>query len=270
VTTRVSVASDGTQGDGESYYPSISSEGRYVAFASDATTLVAGDTNGLTDIFVHDRRTGVTTRVSVASDGTQGNGHSWHPSISSEGRYVAFASYASNLVDSDANGEWDIFVHDRQTGETTRVSVASDGSEGDKLSYGQSISPDGRYVAFASYATNLVAGDTNGKWDVFVHDRQTGETTRVSVDSEGSQGDGGSFFFSISSDGRYVAFSSSATNLVADDTNDQNDVFVHDYLGPSGSRKSSGCALNPEVSFGLEWLLLVLFLSVTTLRRRVG
>jgi archaellum component FlaF (FlaF/FlaG flagellin family) len=129
---------------------------------------VPGDTNGTWDVFVHDRVTGQTTRVSVASDGTQGNGHSGSPSISADGRYVAFSSSASNLVPGDTNGRGDVFVHDRLTGQTTRVSVASDGTQGNGDSWWPSISADGRYVAFASEASNLVPGDTNGTWDVFV------------------------------------------------------------------------------------------------------
>ena len=159
-TTRVSVASDGTQSNNSSYNPSISANGRYVAFESEATNLVRGDTNNFRDIFVHDRQTGQTTRVSVASDGTQANGHSYDPSISADGRYVAFASLANNLVSGDTNDQQDIFVHDRQTGQTTRVSVASDGTQASGHSFNPSISADGRYVAFVSSASNLVGGDT--------------------------------------------------------------------------------------------------------------
>jgi Tol biopolymer transport system component len=230
-TTRVSVASDGGQGNDNSYsYSSsiISADGHYVAFQSDASNLVGGDINSAEDVFVHDRQTGQTTRVSVASDGTQGNGSSEYPSISADGRYVAFDSVASNLVGGDTNGAEDIFVHDRQTGETTRVSVVSDGSEGNEGSVVSSISADGRYVAFTSYASNLVGGDTNSTYDVFVHDQQTGETTRVSVASDGSEGNEGSIESSISADGRYVAFQSWASNLVGGDTNGTHDIFVHD------------------------------------------
>ena len=232
-TTRVSVASDGTQGNSDSGSPSISADGRYVAFTSDASNLVSGDMNGVYDVFVHDRQSGQTTRLSLASDGTQGNVESMWPSISADGRYVAFASAASNLVSGDTNESYDIFVHDRQTGQTTRVSLASDGTQGDyDSSLPPSISADGRYVAFASLASNLVSGDTNGVYDVFVHDRQTGQTTRLSVASDGTQGDDSSYFFySISADGRYVAFSSTATNLVSGDTNDFGDVFVRDRGG---------------------------------------
>ena len=296
-TTRVSVASDGQQGNDDSGHqriPAISADGRYVVFESDANNLVADDTNGYSDIFVHDRLTGQTTRVSVSSAGEQGNGNSSGTadepsSISANGRYVAFTSNASNLVESDTNGECDVFVHDRQIGETTRVSVASDGEQGNDESrrpaisadgryvafmstarnfgwwdphydrwdvfihdrqtgetelisveifghytgnahsFNPSISADGRYVAFCSIASDLVEGDTNGKYDIFVRDRQTGQTIRVSVSSTGQQANGNSYYDSvISADGRYVAFPSQATNLVADDTNGACDVFVHD------------------------------------------
>jgi hypothetical protein len=236
VTTRVSVASDGTEGNGGSYRPSTSGDGRYVAFWSYADNLVASDTNGASDVFVHDRLTGETTRVSVASKGTEGNDGSSGGSVSDDGRYVAFHSFASNLVPGDRNecgahtyGHCsDVFVHDRMTGETSRVSIASDGTEGNSSSGGQSISANGRYVAFGSNASNLMPGDTNGAQDVFVHDRVTGLTTRVSVASDGTQANDGSYGPSISGDGRYVAFSSMASNLVPGDMNEQYDVFVHD------------------------------------------
>jgi len=227
-TTRVSVASDGTQGNDWSDYPSISADGRYVAFESAASNLVSGDTNGTWDVFVHDRQSGGTERVSVASDGTQGSYHSFAPSISANGCYVAFVSFADNLVSGDTNGYGDVFVHDRQSGGTTRVSLATDGSQGDSSSLGTFISADGRYVAFESFASNLVSGDTNDYIDVFVHDRQGGGTTRVSVASDGAQGNGGSDYSSISADGRYVTFRSWASNLVSGDTNDTGDIFVHD------------------------------------------
>jgi Tol biopolymer transport system component len=239
-TTRVSVASDGTQGSGgDSIRNSISADGRYVAFSSDASNLVSGDTNGTSDVFVHDRQSGQTTRVSVASDGTQGNSLSGSPSISADGRYVAFLSGASNLVSGDVNGYWDdVFVHDRQTGQTTLVSVASDGTQESLFSDQPSISADGRYVAFESLASNLVSGDTNSEWDVFVHDRQSGQTTRVSVASDGTQGNSGSFSPSISADGRYVEFLTDASNLVSGDTNGYTDVFVHDRQSGQTTRVS--------------------------------
>jgi uncharacterized membrane protein len=234
-TTRASVRSDGTQGNDASEFPAISADGRYVAFDSLASNLVDGDTNGKLDIFVHDRQTGATTRASVKSDGSQGNGPSYYPSISDDGRYVAFDSRASNLVDGDSNGASDVFVHDRQTGATTRVSVKTDGSEGNNDSDRSTISADGRFVAFASYATNLVEGDTNATKDIFLHDRQAAVTSRVSVDSGGIQGNSYSDYPAISADGRYVVFHSAASNLVSGDTNGRPDVFVLDRAEyPSG------------------------------------
>ena len=226
----VSVTPDGNAGNRTSNYPSISPDGRYVAFTSYASDLVEEDTNGKRDIFVRDRETGQTCLVSRSSAGDAADGDSTTPSISSDGRYVAFTSAASNLVENDTNGVADIFVHDRDTGVTTLVSKDSEGVQGDNGSIYlySSISADGRYVAFTSEATNLVQDDTNGCRDVFVHDRETGTTTRVSVDSEGTEGNGSSEWPSISSDGRYVAFHSSATNLVSGDTNGCRDLFMHD------------------------------------------
>ncbi|MDY6789864.1 MAG: calcium-binding protein [Thermodesulfobacteriota bacterium] len=223
---RVSVDKSSAQGNGDSEKSSISSDGRYVAFESTASNLVTGDTNGTDDVFVYDRDTDTIERVSVDNSGVQGDGSSWYPSISSDGRYVAFRSTATNLVTGDTNGSADVFVYDRDTDTIERVSVDNSGVQGDSFSYGPSISPDGRYVAFESDATNLVAGDTNTSRDVFVYDRDTDTIERVSVDNSGVQGDGNSYHPSISSDGRYVAFDSTATNLVTEDTNGNWDVFV--------------------------------------------
>jgi Tol biopolymer transport system component len=175
---------------------------------------------------------GDTWRVSVSSSGEQGGHHSGHSSLSADGRYVAFDSLAWNLVTGDTNSYWDIFVHDGVTRETERVSVSSSGEQGSWDSYQPSISGDGRYVAFESHAPELVAGDTNGCRDVFVHDRVTRETVRVSVSSAGEQGnaDSGSHGTPISADGRYVAFESLASNLVPGDTTGRQDIFTHDRV----------------------------------------
>src|SRR5207244_1030496 len=157
--------------------PAPSADGRFVACVSSAANLVAGDTNGATDVFVHDRQTGTTERVSVASDGTEGNAASAGAALSADGRFVAFHSTATNLVAGDTNGATDVFVHDRQTGTTERVSVDSDGTQGNGPSAGAALSADGGLVAFHGTATNLVAGDANGAYDVFVHDRAVSTTT---------------------------------------------------------------------------------------------
>ncbi len=249
---RVSVASDGAEGNNSSQRSSMSSDGRYVAFNSSADNLVASDTNILSDIFVHDTQTDVTTQVSApnladqGTLGTQGDGISHALSLSADGISVAFGSSATNLVMGDTNSYQDIFVHNSQTGMTTRISVPNLADQGtlglqglwDSLT--PSISSDGRYVAFASLANNLVTGDINSNVDIFVHDTQTGETTRVSVPNLTEQGtlgteaNGDSYAPSISADGRYVAFESDATNLFAatirfsGDTNGYRDIFVHD------------------------------------------
>lgn len=238
-TTRVSLASDGTQGNQSSQNPAISADGRFIAFDSWSSTFVQGD-NVLSDIFVHDRDSGITTRVSVGPGGIAGNDDSFHPSISHGGRWVAFASTASNLVSGDTNGTMDIFVHDRESATTTRVSVGPGGIQAIGGASGfPAISGDGRVVAFESRATNLVDGDSNGQSDVFVHDRQTGITVRVSVGAEGAQASGASDRPAISGDGRFVAYRSRAS-LVPDDTNGLDDVFVRDTVTATTTRVSLG------------------------------
>ena len=256
-TTRVSVAPDGTQGNGPSLETAISADGRYVAFASYATNLVPADTNGKADTFLHDRRTGETTRI-TAVGGTQPNEESRGPGLSADGRYLSFTSWATNLVPGDTNNRYDAFVHDRVTGRTTRVSVASDGTQGNHASDAAAISPTGRYVAFNSLASNLVPGDTNSPGpdaltDAFIHDRATGRTTRVSVASDGAQGDGGSWAAAVSANGQHVAFTSQATNLVPGDTNNRYDAFIHDRATGRTTRvsvASDGTQGNEDSSAG--------------------
>jgi dipeptidyl aminopeptidase/acylaminoacyl peptidase len=216
-----------------------------VAFQSAASNLVVGDTNSAEDIFVRDLTAGTTVRVSVDSDEVEANYGSYDASISSDGRFVAFESNASNLVAGDTNGKRDIFVRDLTSTTTVRVSVDSDEVEANNESGDASISSDGRFVAFESNASNLVAGDTNGKRDIFVRDLTDTTTVRVSVNNLGVQGNFTSGDPSVSSDGRYVGFESAATNLTtvtdppastcdaddfgptyADDTNCDFDVFI--------------------------------------------
>jgi Tol biopolymer transport system component len=194
---------------------------------SNAPNLVAGDTNTIQDIFVHDNLSGETQRVSIPSPGGQGDG-SYSPKLSADARYVAFSSTETRLVAGDTNGQPDVFVHDRQTGETRRVSVSSAGAQANSDSGWQTISADGRYVGFASHATNLVAGDTGGGQQAYMHDLQTGATRRVSVSEAGVAPNGSSYGLSLSADGRYAAFVSGASNLVEGDTNNALDVFVYD------------------------------------------
>ena len=231
-TNRVSVGSGGSQASGDSYQPSLSADGRLVAFDSSAPDLVPGDGNGCSDVFVHDRLTGETTRVSVDSAGVEADGDCFRPALSADGRFVAFHGVAANLVAGDVNGEPDVFLHDRLTGVTSLVSASASGATGDGASVDASISGDGRFVSYTSWATNLVPGDANRVSDVFVLDRLTGRTTLASVTTAGAQGFSFSGQSAISADGKRVAFWSVATNLVPNDTNLEADIFVHDL--PTG------------------------------------
>ena len=243
-TSRVSVSSTRAQGSGDSSGYSISADGRFVAFESYASNLVANDTNGALDVFVRDRWTGTTRRVSLSSADVQGNDISYAAAISADGRFVVFQSFASNLVANDSNGTEDVFVRDLSTGTTHRVSVSSAGAQTNDTgdSFDASISGNGRFVAFTSWAWNLVPNDTNGYRDVFVRDRSSGTTRRVSVSSAGAQGKGQSDWASISQDGRFVAFSSDASNLVSHDTNGWYDMFVRDRSKGTTSRVSVSSA----------------------------
>ncbi len=241
-----SVDSAGAEANNASYAPAISSDGRYVAFVSDATNLVANDGNIKADVFVHDTTTGIISRVSVSTAGTEGNFAGMSPAISSNGRYVVFDSWANNLVANDINSFSDVFVRDTTTGAeiTSRVSVSTAGTEGNGISSFPAISSNGRYVAFDSWANNLVANDINNSSDVFVRDTTTGAeiTSRVSVSSAGTEGNGESRDPAISSDGRYVAYQSFADNLVANDTNNADDIFVYDTITSITSRVSVSTA----------------------------
>ncbi len=247
-----------TNSNGNSLYPSISADGRYVSFSSAATNLVNGDTNGQVDIFLRDTVKNTTSRISLDSNGNQGNGESGLSSISADGRYVAFTSNASNLVTGDTNGEYDIFVRDTVNSTTALISVDSNGSQANRSSYIPSISADGRYVAFESNASNLVTGDTNNSSDIFLRDTVTKTTTRISVDSNGQQGKEKrpSQYASISSDGRYVAFASE-DNLASNGNNNFRGryIYVRDtlrstttFLSPLGLNAIDTNNIGPSIS----------------------
>jgi len=244
VTFRASVDSSGVQGNGQSYSREISPDGRYVTFESNATNLVAGDTNGQSDVFVRDVQTGQTSRASLGALGVESNGFCAGGSTSADGRFVAFLSGGTNLVPGDTNGVEDVFVRDTLNGTTQRASVDSFGVQAGDQNFFPTISADGRFVVFSSLAANLVAGDTNAVQDVFLRDLQAGTTERPSVGTGGTQGNARSGWpqqiNSISSDGRFVAFQSFASNLVAGDTNGAYDTFLRDRLSGTTERASVG------------------------------
>jgi hypothetical protein len=297
VTKRVSVNSNGSQANSFSDYLAISADGCYVAFRSDASNLVPGDTNAQMDIFVHDcqtgvtdrvnvssseaqqtefvgllsisgdgryvafesgdifvrdRQDGVTTRVSVNSQGTAGNDTSTSPSISANGRFVAFESMASNLVPSDTNGRQDIFVRDRQSGLTKRMSISWNGVQANDGSLSPSISADGRRVTFTSFASNLVVHDANRDGDVFMRDRVSGTTERVSVRAGGAEANDRSLHSMLSANGRFVTFLSFATNLSSNDLNDTQDVYIHQLAAPTPPPTSALRVLPRQLDFGAQ------------------
>ena len=236
-TKRISVGPNG-EANGPSLAALVSADGRVVAYSSEASNLVAGDRNGALDVFLTDRAGHRTSRVSIGAIG-EPDDRSEASSIDARGRVIAFRSYAPNLVLGDWNGLADVFVHDRRAAATERVNVSSSGIEADGATFRGMVSGDGRYVGFRSRADDLVPGDTNDALDVFVHDRFTGVTTRVSVATDGAQADSSGFdhgsraslFMSrpfLSANGRYAAFTSRAPNLVEGDRNGKADVFVHD------------------------------------------
>lgn len=214
--------------------PVMDRNGRRVVFASCASNLVPGDTNLREDIFVHDRDSGETTRVSVSGGGRQSDHDSTWPTISGNGRFVAFASTATNLVNNDTNDRSDIFVHDLRSRETVRGSLGPDGSQGDDASYRPDLDGTGRHLAFTSYSTNLVEGDTNDAGDVFVRDLKTGRVVRASLGSDGEEkrsalgGGAASSSQALSDNGRFVLFSGSAPGFVPEDGPTTGDLFVRD------------------------------------------
>jgi Tol biopolymer transport system component len=253
-TRRASLTEGGGQGNSHSENPSISGDGRFVAFTSKASNLVAGDTNGVVDVFVRDLEKNTTARVSVNDDGIQADMDSASPSISANGRYVAFSSLATNLVTDDTNGDEissegeDVFVHDLALHVTRRVSVSSSGAQADGLSRHPSLSADGLFVAFESYATNLVEDDDNGVTDVFVRGLESESTQRVSVSDGEVEANSDSLQPSISSDGGFVAFYSGDVNLASGEPDSAGGVFVRD-LGSESTRKVSVSYDGTAVSF---------------------
>ena len=238
---------------------SISDNGRYVAFSSSATNLVSGDTNGSSDIFVRDRVTGTTERVSVASDGAEANGGnyngSFETSISGDGRYVAFISEANNLVPNDTNGVADLFLHDRATGTTKRVNVGNNGAQSiysQSGFYGFKLSGDGRYLAFQS-GEQLSSEDINSTIDIYVYDQVSDSVELVSKGYDGSPTNSGSMYPSISSNGRYVSFISMASNIVEGGIPQGLGAFIYDRVTQTAEMvdvPDDGASVANGISFG--------------------
>jgi Tol biopolymer transport system component len=250
-TERVSVHDSGEQAGGSSEYPSISEDGRYVAFATGHDDLVGDGSSERNDVYVRDLWEGTIQRVSVNSSDEPISGNSGEAFISADGRYVSFTTDGINLVPNDDNNpdSLDILVRDLWEGTTRKASVSSSGDQGNAHSSYSSISTDGRYVTFSSFADNLVTEDTNGEWDVFLRDLQEGTTRRVSIASSGEQANSYSEYPSISADGRVVVFESTASNLVPDSNGGMPSVYVRD-LREATTRKvsvsSSGEQANRE------------------------
>lgn len=245
MTERISVSAGGQEADGESYIGSVSQDGNLVAFSSEATNLVPGDTNGRIDIFLRDRQAGTLERLPMGLGGAEPNGSSSSPELSPDGRFLVFESSADNLTAGDTNFSTDIFLLDRQSGGLEMISHGIGGAPSNGSSVNPSVSSDGRFVLFTSFASDLVPGDSNNMLDVFLHDRTLQATERISVDSNGVEANNGSFLTllsvrgrGMSDDGRYVVFSTLADNLVANDVNGVLDVFLRDRVAGTTIRIS--------------------------------
>jgi Tol biopolymer transport system component len=236
-TTRISVnKDDGGDASGESHTPSIDSSGRFIAFASLAGDLVEGDNNGYLDVYVYDRIAAHMIRASVADSVGEPNGDSKDPYISGDGRIVAFSSSATNLVAEGANANVDIYVRNLNLDETIKVSVRPGGVFTDLNSWNPAVSADGTHVVFTSGDGGLVPGDIEGPQDVFVRNLDTWDIERVSVSSGSVESNGRNGVGAINADGSVVAWWSRASNLVNDDDNGQDDIFVRDRIADTTTR----------------------------------
>ena len=246
-TDLVSVSTAGFSGNGLGLSPTVSGDGRFVAWESDATNVISGDTNGTWDVFLRDMTQGVTTRISLTAGGGQAGQRSGNPRLTPDARFIVFESDAA-LVASDTNGLKDAYFLELATGQLEQISVTAGGVQGNNWSFHCALSDDGRFVCFSSSADNLVAGDTNGRGDVFVKDRTMGTIIRVNVSSAGVQSNGESTWPSISGDGQTIAYCSRASTLVVGDTSNHWDLFAFDVptatttrlnVQPSGAQANS-------------------------------
>jgi Tol biopolymer transport system component len=259
--------------NGPSVTPSLSGDGQQIAFTSAASNLLPGDTNGQPDVFVRKGRDPLRL-VSVGMGGVPANGPSYEPDVSADGTRIVFTSLASNLVPGDTNGQADIFVRDMSTGTTTRVSVGAGGAQANNRSLAAAISANGKIISFSSAASNLVARDTNGLFDVFVRDLSKGTTERVSVNTKGRQQEravapGFNQVSDLSDDGRYVVFESDSTRLYTPDTNQHTDIFLRDrkkkrttlVSANSGNQQGNNDSFAPRISANGRYLIFESFAS---------
>ena len=258
VIQKLSVSSSGIQSNGDSWGARLSNDGTRVVFVSNANNLIVGDTNNLSDIFVKDIATQEVIRVNVTKLGQQANQSSDNAVFSKDGTKVLFTSEANNLVEGDTNNVRDVFVKDLITDELIRVTQNKAGEQANGVSYNAQFSPDGRQIVFSSLASNLVAGDVNGVVDVFVKDLDTGTVTLVSRNNAGEQGNAlSSGNVSFSSDGTKIAFNSIANNLVGDDSNVVQDVFVANLAYDNGGIDEVKTSVSYALSAGIENLTLL-------------
>lgn len=274
VTEQVDRGLGGAVNDQGSWDSALSFDGRFVAFASVATNLVSGDTNGARDVFVLDRRTHTTTRVSVASNGAEAHGdaaidnNARSLDISANGRFVAFHSLAPDLVPNDGNGVANVYLHDRLTGTTELVDVATDGTPSNGESLQPRLSADGRFVVFESTATNLAGLPTRPGFAVYRRDRLLGTTTLVGVGSAGAPARRETKNPAISGDGRFVVFESSANELDPSSYSDGNiQIYLRDtVLGtttrvsrPLPGQQNNGAAREAAISLDGNWVVFSSF-----------
>ncbi len=231
----VSVTTSGSSSGRNALQPAMSADGRFVAFETDASNIVAGDTNGTWDIFVRDMQTGTTQRVSVSSGGVQGGARSDSPFVTADGRYVFFHSYAA-FVPEDTNPGYDVYRHDMVSGQTLLASTGAGGLIGNGDSIWPWASDDGSRVVFVSWSTNWITGDTNAQGDAFLKDLGTGAIQRINVSSAGAQNNGETVWPSISGNGKFATFVSWGSTLVSGDTNGNWDAFVRDLTNNTTSR----------------------------------
>ena len=226
-TNLVSKSSLGTQWNGFSNNAIINWDGKYIVYESTSSNLVVWDTNAKSDIFLYNRDTEETILISKSSTGVLWNNNSTNAFISWNGKYIVYESDSDNLVESDTNEKRDIFLYNIETQETTLINKSTSWIQANSYSYAPTISWDGKYIVYYSYATNLIEWSLNGFANIFLYNRETEETSLISKTSSGELWDGYSYFPYISSDGKFITFYSYASNFVIWDTNSISDIFVY-------------------------------------------